>query len=110
MNYNLVVPMSLMVIACVALPLGLIGPRWWYVRNLPPPAVGQVWRSQHSGRRIRICDVRTTDQGTLDWTFQIESTGSWAIDGFNPIPMSGYGLRNWWFMLYEERRVLEATP
>lgn len=94
----------------LAMLLWAVGPRWWYVRKLPPPAVGQVWRSTHSGRRIRISGVNTMDDGTIEWNYQVETSAAWAIDGFNPLSNSQFGLRSWWEMLYTEKRVLESTP
>jgi len=78
---------------------------WMTLRKIPDPKPGDIWRSQYSGRAIRIERVRLTDCGTLSWDFAFET----AKGEYNCIPMSGYDRRNWRFMVREEKRVLENT-
>ena len=43
-------------------------PQSWWQRHFgtpPAPVVGQVWRSEHSGKTIQIADVHVGDTGGL---------------------------------------------
>lgn len=78
----------------------------WRFQRIPPPQVGQVWRSEHSGRQIRISEARIGDSGQLLWAYQLQRG-----DGWNPVNMSGEGgLYGWRQMVRDERRVLVGPP
>jgi hypothetical protein len=53
--------------------------------DFPDPEAGQVWRSRHSGRAIRISEVHLSDCGKL-WHISVEHETS--IGKFNAVPMS----------------------
>lgn len=77
--------------------------------DFPDPQVGQVWRSRHSGRAIRVADVRRSDSGNY-WHLNLQHEGS---DGeFIGIPMS-YCMRpsQWRRKLRDEARdLIEGGP
>lgn len=75
---------------------------WMTLRKIPDPKPGDIWRSQYSGRAIRIEKVRLTDSGVLTWDYAFES----APGEFNCIPMTRYGRRDWRLMVRDEKRVL----
>jgi hypothetical protein len=76
----------------------------WRGLDLPDPAVGQVWRSRHSGRAIRVADVRRSDCGTM-WHVGLQHEDE---RGFIAIPLS-YCMypHQWRRMLRAEGRTLE---
>lgn len=53
--------------------------------DFPDPATGQVWRSQHSGRAIRVAKIRTSDCGKL-WHIDLQHETD--CGEFNPLPLS----------------------
>jgi hypothetical protein len=76
--------------------------------KFPKPLVGQVWRSAHSGRLIRVESVETSDQGTLMVTFAHEFDGPMGL-GWG-IGQTVYGYDEWCRRLYVERRELIQCP
>jgi hypothetical protein len=87
--------------------------------DFPDPQVGQIWRSQHSGRAFVIKDVHLTDTGRyweIDWHPEVTETLSRFInggkDGPCPPPLCDtWYMRpgHWRRMLREERRVLAGV-
>lgn len=79
-----------------------------------PPAVGQVWRSQHSGRSIEVVKVRTHDNGCIEWSIVQRDRVLLRPGSRDPlpnIPQTYLGLREWRSMIREEKRVLvEVAP
>lgn len=72
--------------------------------DFPDPVVGQIWRSRHSGRAVRVKDVKLSDCGRF-WHMSLSHEGD---DGqFNPIGLS-YCMRpsQWRRMLRDEARQL----
>lgn len=85
--------------------------------DFPDPEVGQVWRSGHSGLRIRITEASIHDTGTLFVYAQHEMTEPWLSflpkrkDEFNAIgQLYAIGAGHWRRRLREERRALVAGP
>ena len=75
----------------------------WRGLDLPDPAVGQVWRSRHSGRAIRVAEVRRTDCGRM-WHISLQHEDG---HGFIAIPMSYCMFPGQWRrMLRDEGRQL----
>jgi hypothetical protein len=86
-----------------------------FVSSVPAPAIGQVWLSNHSGRCIRIADVRLTDTGGMSLVIQHEQENSWnEHEGlwyrnrrFSPIKaLYTLGVIEWNKMIQNERREL----
>lgn len=76
--------------------------------NFPDPAVGQVWRSTHSGRAFLVHSVERSDCGQM-WHLSLQHETR-DRPGFNMVPMSYYLDRSQWCaMLREEARTLEKT-
>lgn len=74
--------------------------------DFPDPAVGQVWRSRHSGRAIRVAEVRHSDCGSM-WHIDLHHEDA---GGFIAIPMS-YCMFPWQWrrMLRDEGRQLMGS-
>lgn len=74
--------------------------------DFPDPAVGQVWRSRHSGRAVRVTEVRRSDCGRM-WHIALQHQDG---SGFIAIPLS-YCMfpKQWRRMLREEGRQLIGT-
>lgn len=72
-------------------------------RDFRDPEVGQVWRSENSGKCIVVTDVTVTDQGGTVVCVRAE-----CGDGAIPPGAITYawGLSQWRGRLHEERRVL----
>jgi hypothetical protein len=72
--------------------------------DFPDPATGQVWRSRHSGRAIRVQSVRRSDCGEL-WHVALQHDD--GKGDFIPIAMD-YCMypAQWRRMLRDEGRVL----
>jgi hypothetical protein len=71
--------------------------------DFPDPAVGQVWRSRHSGRAVRVAAVALSDDGRL-WHIDLQHEDE---QGFIPIPNSYYmHPPQWRRMLRDEGRAL----
>lgn len=69
----------------------------------PDPEVGQVWRSRHSGRAIRVAEVRRSDCGRM-WHIALHHEDA---GGFIAIPMSYCMFPSQWRrMLRDEGRQL----
>lgn len=81
--------------------------------DFPDPQVGQVWRSQNSGRALVVDSVEPDDCGN-GWHvgLQYEARAMRSPDGYapQPIPQEWYCTPGIWRrMLREERRVLEIV-
>ena len=74
----------------------------------PPPQVGQVWESGHSGRRILVSEVSITDEGSLfvyvKWPSDI------THDGWGMAELYCIGLSRWRGRLRAEKRTLVQQP
>lgn len=71
--------------------------------DFPPPAVGQVWRSRHSGSSMRVTGVDTMDTGTLVVSVKTDDI---AIG-----QAYAYGLDQWRYRLRNEsRELIEGVP
>jgi hypothetical protein len=71
--------------------------------DFPPPEVGQVWRSGHSKRRMRVSRVLVTDSGDLLIHTEPElGGGGWGMGG-----LYAMGLSDWKRSLKRERRTKE---
>jgi hypothetical protein len=76
--------------------------------DFPDPAVGQVWRSRHSGRAFRVTSVGRSDSGYL-WEVGVHV--ELGPNALNPVGMTRYYCpRAWRAMLREECRVLTSAP
>ena len=72
--------------------------------DFPDPQVGQVWRSRHSGRRIRVCEACVLDTGALMVSVQHENANwhsGWGIGTYYC-----FGLGVWRRNLRDEAREL----
>jgi hypothetical protein len=71
--------------------------------EFPDPAIGQIWRSRHSGRCIRVSEARVHDTGTIFVTVQHDHGpgGAWGIG-----MQYAVGLNQWRARLREEARSL----
>lgn len=82
--------------------------------DFPDPVIGQIWRSKHSGKRIRVCGVETCDRGYLYISVQHEATYFNVYGGsydtrFGIGDHYAIGLDEWRQRLRAEARILEAN-
>lgn len=71
--------------------------------DFPDPKVGQVWRSRHSGRCMRVTDVHTMDTGPIVVSVITEDI---AIG-----QTYAHGLDQWrWRLREEARELIEGVP
>lgn len=74
--------------------------------DFPDPAAGQVWRSRHSGRAIRVTSVLKSDCGSM-WHIALQHEDG---RGFIPIGTDYHMFPyQWRRMLREEARTLEPA-
>lgn len=72
--------------------------------DFPDPEAGQVWRSRHSGRAIRVDQVRRSDCGKLWHIYLQHETDNGQ---FTPLPLSYCMFPSQWRrMLRDEGRQL----